>query len=237
MPGLSPHAPYSVSMDLFQSLAEIAVRERVPLCLHLAETPAELEILESGTGEFVEMLAAFGLWREDLIPCGTRPIDFLRGLADVETALVAHGNYFADDEIRWLGEHPNVSTVFCPRTHHFFGHPAHPWLKLIEAGASVSIGTDGRSSNPDYSLWNELRFLDERTNGFRRQLLLELGTIQGAAALGRQVETGTITVGKRADFSVISLPENDCTDPWSLLFAPGSKATSFAGTGSSELTE
>ena len=142
---MSPHAPYSVSMELFERLTDMAARERVPLCVHLAETRAELQLLDAGTGEFVEMLSAFGLWHDDLIPRGTRPLDFLNRLADVELAVVAHGNYFNDEEIRWLARHSNVSTVYCPRTHHFFGHAPHPWLKLIEAGASVSLGTDGRT--------------------------------------------------------------------------------------------
>lgn len=217
-PAISPHAPYSVSPDLFQALIDLAKTENVPLCIHLAETLAELELLESGTGEFRDMLTHFDLWRDGIIPKHSRPMDYLQPLADIPHALIAHGNYLADDEIDFLAKHPNISTVFCPRTHDFFSHTNHPWQRLLDTGASVCIGTDGRSSSPDYSLWSELQFLARLTNGQRLPQILELGTRMGATALG--LEAGTITVGQRADLTMISLGEESTTDSWEALFAP-----------------
>jgi aminodeoxyfutalosine deaminase len=222
LPALSPHAPYSVSPELFHRLVELARAENVPLCIHLAETLAELELLESGTGEFFEMLTRFDLWRTGTIPTHGRPMDYLKPLAALPNALIAHGNYLADDEIDFLAAHPNVATVFCPRTHAFFSHRNHPWKRLLDAGASVCIGTDGRSSNPDYALWSELQCLARQSDSARAPQILEAGTRQGATALGQENEAGTITVGKRADLTVISLDGAEATDPWTVLFAPNS---------------
>jgi cytosine/adenosine deaminase-related metal-dependent hydrolase len=201
-PALSPHAPYSVGPDLYHQLVNLARRESVPLCIHLAETPAELELLERGTGEFVEMLSSFGIWQPGLIPQGSRPMDYLEPLAQLDHALIAHGNYLSDDEIAWLGRHPNVATVYCPRTHAFFGHDEHPWRKLLAAGATVCLGTDGRSSNPDYSLWSELEFLALQLNDAGRRRLLDLATLSGARALGLESDYGSLAPGKVADFCV-----------------------------------
>lgn len=231
VPALSPHAPYSVCPELFHSLVKLAAKEDVPLCIHLAETHAELELLESGAGELFEMLARFDLWRDGIIPGNTRPMDYLQPLADLPHALIAHGNYLADDEIEFLADHPNIATVFCPRTHAFFSHTNHPWERLLDAGASVCIGTDGRSSSPDYSLWSELRFLARLSNTSRAPQILELGTRRGAMALGREDESGTLTPGKSADLSLISLGSESAGDPWSALFDPDSTpiATIIAG--------
>jgi cytosine/adenosine deaminase-related metal-dependent hydrolase len=218
-PAISPHAPYSVCPDLFHRLVELAKAENVPLCIHLAETQAELELLKSGTGEFFDMLTRFDLWRDGTIPKGSRPMDYLKPLAELPNALIAHGNYLADDEVEFLAAHPNVATVFCPRTHAFFGHVDHPWERLLDAGASVCIGTDGRSSNPDYSLWSELLFLAERSSASRFRQILEAGTRSGVRAFGRENDAGTITVGKRADLTLISLDESPATDPWLALFS------------------
>ena len=219
VPAISPHAPYSVCPELFHKLIDLAHAEDVPLCIHLAETQAELELLKSGTGELFEMLTRFDLWREGTIPKGTRPMDYLQPLARLPHALIAHGNYLADDEIDFLAAHPNIATVFCPRTHAFFHHVDHPWERLLDTGASVCIGTDGRSSNPDYSLWSELQFLAQQSNPARFPQILDAGTRQGARALGLENETGTITTDKRADLTVISLEESITTDPWAALFA------------------
>jgi aminodeoxyfutalosine deaminase len=231
VPAISPHAPYSVCPELFHSLVKLAAAQNVPLCIHLAETKAELELLESGTGELFEMLTRFDLWQDGIIPGNTRPMDYLQPLAELSHALIAHGNYLADDEIRLLADHPNIATVFCPRTHAFFSHTKHPWERLLDAGASVCIGTDGRSSSPDYSLWAELQFLAHRSDAIRAPEILELGTRRGAMALGQEDESGTLTPGKSADLSLISLGAESAGDPWSALFAADSKpiATIIAG--------
>lgn len=232
LPAISPHAPYSVSPDLFHGLVDLAQTEEVPLCIHLAETQAELELLNSGTGEFFDMLTRFDLWRDGIIPKGARPLDYLQPLSNLPHALIAHGNYLADDEIDFQASHPNIATVFCPRTHAFFGHVDHPWERLLDAGATVCIGTDGRSSNPDYSLWSELQFLAQRSENKRLPQILDAATRQGAGALGQENETGTIATGKRADLTLITLDQSTTTDPWAALFASTTKPISTFVAGS-----
>ena len=225
LPAVSPHATFSVSPQLFSSLVKLAKEERVPLCIHLAETKAELELLESGTGELVEMLNKFGIWKGELIERGTSPLDFLKPLADLPAASIAHGNYLSDEELQFLAEHPNITTIFCPRTHRFFGHEAHPWRRLLAAGAPVALGTDGRSSNPDYSLWAELQFLDKETNGTARPDLLRMATQNGATASGL-AEFGTLEAGHQVDPVLVPLGEDSSNDPWELLFRSAPLPTS-----------
>ncbi len=203
--GLSPHAPYSVRPPLYEALVKLAAETSCPLAVHLAETRAELELLRAGTGEFVELLRGFDVWDPIAIPRGTRPLDYLRPLADVPHALVIHGNYLDGDEIAFLAEHRNISVVYCPRTHAYFGHQSHPWQRMLDAGVSVALGTDSRGSNPDLSLWRELQFLRCTFPDVDPALLLELGTIRGARALGLDGEIGTLTPGKSADLAVIAL--------------------------------
>lgn len=217
LPALSPHAPYSVAPSLFHSLVDLARSKQVPLCLHLAETSAELELLATGTGELVEMLRKFGLWRDDLLLPGTKPLEYLMAMEDLPAASIAHGNYLSDEEVAYLGQHPNITTIYCPRTHHFFGHDPHPWQRLLDAGAAVALGTDGRSSNPDYSLWAELQFLDRKTHGNSRPSLLRMATQSGAAALG-VTSPGTLEAGHDALPTLIRLSDHNRTDPWEQLF-------------------
>lgn len=219
VPGLSPHAPYSVGRELFEKLVDLAQDEGVPLAMHLAETRAELELLDRGSGELMEMLQFFGIWREDLLPRGSRMLEYLRSMSRLDHSLAVHGNYLSDEELSFLAAHPQIAVVYCPRTHAFFQHEPHPWRRLMEAGATVCLGTDGRSSNPDYSLWSEVRFLDTQTNGTQRPQLLAMATQQGARALGLSHDTGQLAPGSRAAFTTIHLPDSQDSDPWSLLFA------------------
>ena len=84
-------------------------------------------------------------------------------------------------------------------------------------GARVAVGTDGRASNPDLSLWRELCFLRKHHPQVDARKLLELGTIDGARALGLDGETGSLTIGKRADLTVVSLDTQTGSDPYAVL--------------------
>lgn len=219
--GLSPHAPYSVSPELLQRSVELAKRFNAAVAIHLAETREELELLADGRGPFVELLKSFSAWPEQGLPTGRRPLDILRALADAPRALVVHGNYLAADEIEFIAARPHMSVVFCPRTHEFFGHEPHPWRQLLAKGANVALGTDGRGSNPDLSLWNELVFLRKRFPDVAPSTLLKLGTLAGARALGCEHDCGTITPGKRADLVVVSV--GGCGEPHEALITADSQ--------------
>ncbi|HTI51560.1 MAG TPA: amidohydrolase family protein, partial [Planctomycetaceae bacterium] len=73
------------------------------------------------------------------------------------------------------------------------------------------------------SLWKELQFLRGRFPQVAPSSLLELGTIRGARALGQEVDTGSLTVGKGADLAVVELPKVDSTEPYGLLFHPAAR--------------
>ncbi len=225
--GLSPHAPYSVHPQLFAGLIECARQARAPVTVHLAETEAELELLRNGTGELVELLNGFGEWRPGVIPIGLRPIDFLRRLAVLERVIVAHANYLDDEEIDFVAVHRNITVAYCPRTHAFFGHSDHPWRTLADRGGRIAIGTDGRGSNPDLSVWNELQFLNRRFPECDPALLLQMGTLNGACALGLDSQLGTIEPGKSAQGAVLRLGDPRAADPFDALFHPDSRVTTL----------
>ncbi|MDB5347458.1 MAG: S-adenosylhomocysteine deaminase [Schlesneria sp.] len=215
--GLSPHAPYSVRPDLLQRAVAIAKATETPLAMHLAETPAELELLADGTGEFREMLTDFGIWRDGLFG-GKTPADYLAVLAECPRSLVVHGNYLTENDLQFLARHPQMTLVYCPRTHAAFGHPPHPWRRLVELGGSVAIGTDSRASNPDLSLFAELQFVAKQHPDLSHLEILKLGTHNGRRAL-----LGEIADQNHADFCVVQWEEGLTPDPVSNLFAAGNR--------------
>jgi cytosine/adenosine deaminase-related metal-dependent hydrolase len=221
--GLSPHAPYSVHPELLRGSIDLAVEHGAPVAMHLAETVDELELLAHGSGEFVRFLQDLGVWRDDAIPQGSRPLDYLRELSRVTRALVIHGNFLSDEELDYIAAHPSLSVVYCPRTHAYFGYAPHPWRRMLSRGINVALGTDSRASNPDLSLFAELRLLRRLAPDFDLAGLLQLGTINGASALGLAAETGSLAVGKSADLAIVALPDVNSSDPYSLLFDPQSR--------------
>jgi cytosine/adenosine deaminase-related metal-dependent hydrolase len=204
--GLSPHATYSVHPELLWRACELSAAERVPLAMHVAESREELELLELHTGLLVDLLKSLGVWEPNERPRGARPLDFLRTLATAHRVLVIHGNYLASDEIEFLATHrERMSLVYCPRTHAYFGHEPYPLSVMLAAGVRVAIGTDSRASNPDLSLWNELRHIARHHPGVSPEAILRMGTLAGAEALGLAGDYGSITFGKQAGLNVVRL--------------------------------
>jgi cytosine/adenosine deaminase-related metal-dependent hydrolase len=223
-PGLSPHAPYSVHPQLLRGLVELACQWKAPLAMHVAETRSELQLLAGQGGEFQEFLSRMGVWNPEPFQGEWQIPDILRELARAPRGLVVHGNFLQAAEYQLLAKSPQLSVVYCPRTHAQFGHPPHPWRDLLNRGINVAVGTDSRASNPDLSLWRELQFLRQNFPLVPGELLLELGTRRGASALGVADLVGDLATGRRADFAVVALPDRaDPTDPHDLLFDPASR--------------
>jgi len=220
---LSPHAPYSVHPEVLESALQLTAQHRGrTMAFHLAETAAERELLQEGTGEFRAFLEAVGVWQPGVFG-GRSYSEILEALGDLPRGLVIHGNDLRDQELLRLAQFPHLTMVFCPRTHAAFGHPPHPWLTMLALGGSVAIGTDSRASNPDLSLWNELQFAAARFPDVPHHTLLKLGTLNGATALGLRSECGSLTPGKRADLAVVELRDPAFIDPNFDLFAPGNR--------------
>jgi cytosine/adenosine deaminase-related metal-dependent hydrolase len=208
--GISPHAPYSVRRTQYSVLST----EPLPITTHLAETQAELELLRTQTGPFVDFLKELGVWD----PTGLvgDPFDVIRLLP---RGLFVHGNYL-DPATPFTKQQ---SLVICPRTHAAFGHPHHPFPKM---NVRVALGTDSLASNPDLDLWAEARFLAWNYPDVPFGAILQMATLNGAIALGLGDITGSLTPGKSAD--LVALPISATTkyeEPYGCLFDPQFAAT------------
>jgi cytosine/adenosine deaminase-related metal-dependent hydrolase len=220
--GLSPHAPYTVSPALLQMLVDLAIKRGLPVAMHLAESAEELELLDSGTGPFQELLEERSMWDAGAIPRGSRPFDYLRMLSKAPRALVIHGNYLQDDEQAYLAlNRDRMSLIYCPRTHAYFAHSPYPLGELRRKNVRVALGTDSRASNPDLDLLAEMRHVACTFPEIDPAIVLRMGTLDGAEALGRETEVGSITPGKLANLAAVPLSEcrNTPSDVLGELFA------------------
>jgi cytosine/adenosine deaminase-related metal-dependent hydrolase len=212
--GLSPHAPYTVHPKLLERIVQLAANRDVPVAMHLAESREEIELLEAGEGPFRELLEERSMWDGEAIPCGSRPLDYLRLLDAAPRSLVIHGNYLSTEEIEFVAaRRERMSVVYCPRTHAYFGHAPYPLPTMLRAGVCVAIASDSRASNPDLDLLKELQFVAGQTPAISAAQLVRMATLAAAAALGQADEVGSITVGKRADLVALACPTTT-VDPY-----------------------
>ncbi len=203
MPGISPHAFYSVTHDDVTALAALAGERRLPITMHVLETSAERDWLERGSGELANFLKRIGhiTATAPLLGSAIERLD-ATGVLHLRP-LLAHVNYVTDAELDALA-HAEASIAFCPRSHRYFGHAPHRWRDMVDRRIAVGIGTDSLASNTTLSILDELRFLRRENPGLSPSSLLKMGTLNGATALGLARHIGSLEVGKLADF--VALP-------------------------------
>ncbi len=206
--GVSPHAPYSVSADLYRGVSGLAHGKRLPLATHTAETREELEFLRSGTGAFRSFLTRLDIFRGGWIPPGLDPVSYLESVGVLEQpAILVHCNYLDQNSMTKVLR-SRSSVIYCPRSHAFFGHAEHPVRHLLDLGVNVALGTDSLASNATLSVLDEMRFLHRNRKDLKIDEIVRMATLNGAAALGFGGVLGRLRRGYWADMTVLKLPDD-----------------------------
>ena len=213
--GASPHAPYTVSEVLYRAVAGFAMQERLPLAVHLAESPAESVLVEAGEGPFAEALRKRGI-RVD--PRHTTPTRYLAGLGVLRPGTLAiHCIQLDALDIAALRT-TGAAVAHCPRSNRAHGHGTAPLAGLRDAGVPVGMGTDSAVSVPDLDLWAEAD-----AAGLVGEEALRMLTLEGARALGWDSEIGSLAVGKSADLAVLTHLDRPLSSATVLLTAVGGR--------------
>jgi cytosine/adenosine deaminase-related metal-dependent hydrolase len=205
---ISPHAPYSVHPQVVSRVCQFSGQSGGLVAMHLAESREELQLLATGTGPFVDLLAELGVWQPEVFCQPRRPLDYLQDLGIAARALVIHGNYLDDQELSFLAQHrDHMSLVYCPRTHAYFQHEPYPLAQALSLGVHIALGTDSRASNPDLNLLEEMRFIARAHPDVAPEDILRMGTLSGVQALGRAGEIGSLEIEKLANLTAVTLPD------------------------------
>jgi cytosine/adenosine deaminase-related metal-dependent hydrolase len=211
--GLAPHAPYSVSPELFKAIrSDVDAHPHPVTTVHLGESTQEVQFLRDGTGPARAMLERLGVWTDAWRPPGGSPVEYLAdlGFLDART-LVVHGVQFGGDDLARLKTF-GATLVSCPRSNIHVGAGSPPLEAFYASGVDVALGTDSLASAPDLNMFNELAAARRIAPRVPARRLLESATMIGAKALGYGSDFGSIEVGKYASFAVVTMPPRRVTD-------------------------
>jgi 5-methylthioadenosine/S-adenosylhomocysteine deaminase len=192
VPAPAPHAPYTCTAEILQACASLAAEFDVPLHTHIAETAFEVAD-----------------WRKQY---GMPVVPWVKkqGLFEAKV-LAAHCVHIDDAEIYAL-KNVNAGVAHNPTSNLKLASGVAPVVKMLQAGLNVGIGTDGPASNNDLDMFEETRIAAILAKGISgdptalpARSALEMATRLGANALHIGHLTGSIEVGKRADFAIVDL--------------------------------
>jgi 5-methylthioadenosine/S-adenosylhomocysteine deaminase len=117
----------------------------------------------------------------------------------------------SDGEIDFFAQ-TGAHIIHCPESNLKLASGFCPTAKCLAAGINVALGTDGSASNNDLDLLGEMRtaaLLAKGVSGDPSAVpameALKMATINGAKALGLDMEIGSLVIGKSADITAIDL--------------------------------
>ena len=151
--GLTLHSPFSVHPELWKLGLKYAKEHDLPLCIHVAESPAEHEYMTKGTGSIADKIYA----NIPKVPSPKKsPIKFLADIGALEQKpLLVHCVQVDDDDIRLIKE-SGSAVVHCPRSNLRLNCGRMPLEKFLEQGILVLLGTDSLASSPSLNIFDEL---------------------------------------------------------------------------------
>ncbi|MEP6820957.1 MAG: amidohydrolase family protein [Chthoniobacterales bacterium] len=200
--GLAPHAPFTVSRELYEEAGKLAAQRHIPITTHLAESAEEMEMFRDGSGRLFDFLQGIGRPMDD---CGqTTPLGVMaREELLNERWLVAHLNELTAGDFTLLERGARFHIVHCPRSHAYFGHSPFAFAKLRALGFNICLGTDSLASNHDLSLFAEMRQFWKTEPSLGADEILKMATANAADALGQGESLGRLRVGCLADLLAV----------------------------------
>jgi len=198
---IAAHAPDNCSPWMLAELNDLSQTYGLRRTTHLAQSVGE-----------VEQVRKFA---------GVTPAEYLRDndwLGD--DVLAAHWSHCTESDIEILAE-SGVHIAHCPASGSRGGfHRAANMLSIVDAGVNVALGTDNMSED----MFDAMKIgiaLNRGKRGDRARPtpgeMLDAATINGAKALGREADLGSLKVGKHADIVMVNLRTPNMTPVINLL--------------------
>ncbi len=210
---LTPHAPYSVSAELFRLID--AFPDNGLLTIHNQETHAENELFLSGTGDLLRLYEKMNIDSSFFKPDGKSSLQyFLPFFTKDQSMILVHNVTTSAKDIEFINhlqstiQHPPFFCL-CPNANLYITNTLPDVGLLQQHQCTIVLGTDSLASNHQLSIWEEIRTLQAGFPQLDIVTLLQWATINGARALQMDKELGSFEKGKKPGLVLIAGLENE----------------------------
>ncbi len=194
---LVPHAPYTVSQELFDYMTEHTVAGHT-ISIHNQETQAENDLFLNNEGDFLKFFESLGMPLKDIPTRGVNSIVYaLANMDPRQKTLLVHNTMSTAKDIEDANDWSNhVYWATCPNANLYIENRLPDYKVFLEKNCRMTIGTDSLSSNWQLSVWEEMKTIQKYKSYIPFDILLQWATKNGAEALGYSEIFGTIEKGK-----------------------------------------
>ena len=190
VPAVAPHSIYTCSEKTLQEAAALARKNGVPILIHIAEAPFELE--------------------QSRAQHSATPVQYLERIGLLGPNVVGAHCVWVDAADMSILAHYGVGCTHNPSSNMKTASGVMPVPELLAAGVRVGLATDGAASNNNQDMFEEMDLAAKLQKIARRdpralpaEQVVEMATIGGARALHMEKEIGSLEPGKQADIIVV----------------------------------
>ena len=214
-----PHAPYTVSEELFKLIRSTAEANQSIISCHNQESRDENLLFQNGSGSLYEFFTRIGLDLGHIPQTGVTSLQsIVKNFSTANKTLLVHNTFTNDSDIARAMEYFNSSPAngnklfptnklywcFCPQANLYIENCLPVYQQFIDAKAMCTIGTDSLASNHSLSILTELKTISKAAPQISLQTLLTWACLNGAQLLGFEKQLGSIEKGKQPGLNLIS---------------------------------
>ena len=202
---ITPHAPYTVSDELFELIYKEAIANSALQSIHNQESEAENELFISKSGKIFENFTQMGINMDFIKQTGVSSLQsYFQKLAPNSKKLFVHNTHTSFEDIQFAEanelktQNSKPKTVYwctCPNANMYIENKLPDYTVFLEKNALVTIGTDSLASNWGLSIMDELKMIHTHYPKISLNTLLTWATKNGAEYLGLDY-LGSIEKGK-----------------------------------------
>lgn len=203
-----PHAPYSVSENLWQAIRPYF--ENKVVSIHNQETRFEDEFFLHGTGDFQRMYELMKIDNSHHQPTKRSSLQsYFDKLSGAEKVILVHNTFTGEEDVDYVngqwsmvnggktGTQPQTFFCLCVNANQYIENALPPVEMLRKKGCNIVLGTDSLASNWSLSILDEIKTVRKNFPQIPLEELLTWATSNGAKALGMDSFLGSFEKGKK----------------------------------------
>ena len=191
-----PHAVYSISLALFRLIKDNTVSNKIS-SIHFMESHQEEILLKTHSGPLMESYKKFLPSVADMDIPDNHINAVINEISSSGNLMLVHNTFVREEHIKKLKGRADLYWCLCPDSNLYIEQKMPPVDLLQSEGCNIVIGTDSLSSNTSLSILEELKTIQLHFPAIGLETLISWATINGAKALGEEVQFGSIESGKK----------------------------------------
>lgn len=204
---IAPHAPYSVSEDLWKLIEPFFQNKTTTI--HNQETVFEDEFFKTGKGDFERMYHIMKIDNSFFKPSGKSSVQtVLSHFKCAEKVILVHNTFIKEEDINYINSylknnHQQFFYCLCVNANSYIENASPPIKMLQNLNCNIILGTDSLASNWGLSILDEIKSIRNCFPSLTTVQLLQWATINGAKALSLNDKLGSFEKGKKPGIVLI----------------------------------